>query len=430
MSCGSINPPCSQDSYYSKRTNSQPNYLQFYAGFSTDPNKIYKCDNSKFANNKDNNNYKYACPSGYVLDPNILKNPCAAAVQYNQYFCNANNTQCGYAYYWYLNGGCIPQDPNINSGDMALCCSTGLDCPNAPYCCPKGVCKDTSKCGDFMSNRCQTVGLSDPACSNYISTTSNQDSLKKVVQSFLNYQITNNPQTLQNQPKIQDIITMCQKAPPGTCDNILKNQCQIYSRDDIASDPNLSTLCGCFMRPSNYQLYRNLIVDKSGNLLTQCDPACMNAYALQPAQIDSSGNVLCKYGPCNSPICIIDFRDENVQKAWSSGVDLSQNCVAVGTDPSVCFIGMSKADAEQYLTKDITISQNCDKSFLWDTSSTSPNPPLIPLDTSDPAQSIANYYGIPYKGKTSVLLYIAIGIIATLVLLGVVYAITKFMSKN
>lgn len=366
--------------------------------------------------------FQNACPSGYVIDPEVLKNPCAYAQ--TVYATSKLNPIIGCPLkYYQLSAACIPQDPNINAGDQALCCSSGLDCPNKAKglpCCPKDLCPQNDACGQVMIDSCNRTGYNG-ACKFYIQNSPNEKMRQKVSQSLISNILSKNNVPLDQQPELSTIAEICQGAPPGTCDGIMKAQCKNFTREQIAANPLLIRLCGCFMNSENYQRYKYLLgTNSSGQLLTQCDPLCMNAFADQPG-------TNCQFSPCNSPICIIDFSNKNVQEQWAAGNDISQTCIAVGTDPSKCFIGMSKEQAKIYLSKSVNIQQKCDLCFLWDPSNPSKDP--IKLDCNDPVAGIANIYGLPIpKPSSSIALYIGIGIV--IVILIVILIIEFFVWRK
>ena len=357
--------------------------------------------------------YENACPAGYTIDPDVKKNPCA----YAQNTYSIGPLGCGSVSFYQLVNACIPETPNIEFGDKVLCCSTGLDCPNKSKglpCCPANLCPRTDECGPIMNQYCLENGYTN-FCQFYLNNSPNERTKQIITQNLINNELKKNPNLpLDKQPALDSIIEMCKIAPPGTCDEILKNECKNYSRENLQTNRNIQTLCGCFMNLQNYLKYKSIIGEKDGKLLTQCDPACMNAFSIQPGSN-------CQFDRCNSPICIINFDNKNVQQEWISGVDLSQNCVAVGTDPSKCFIGMSKADAEKYLSREITVNEKCNSCFLWDP--TNPTKDPIQLNCNDVVGSIAKAYGIPVPSNNNYIIYLIIGIIIIFLIIVLIFEI-------
>lgn len=414
MSC---NSPSNQTCYYPQ---TQVNTVENGASFG--PLELVRGCGPKNCNDQPSRiwaqqMFQNVCPEGYVIASGVIKNPCAYA---QNFYTTRRLTplSCPQTYYQLINA-CVPQEPNIDSGDKTLCCTIGLDCPNKLKglpCCPKNLCPQNDACGQVMIDACNRLGYNG-ACKFYIQNSPNEKMRQKVSQSLITNLLDNN-QPLDQQPNLTDIAEICQLAPPGTCDQIMRNKCFNFTREQIAANPLLIRLCGCFMNPQNYQRYKYLLgTNSSGQLLTQCDPLCMNAFADQP------GNN-CQFNPCNSPICIIDFNNKNIQEQWASGNDISQTCVAVGTDPSKCFIGMSKDQAEIYLSKPINIEQKCDLCFLWDP--TNPTKDPIQLDCNDPVGGIASNYGIPIPQKSSkIWIYVIFGIIIIVLLSVLIFEFWK-----
>src|SRR3989344_2009323 len=293
--CNSINQPCAQDNWYTQTVGT----LQNGGAFGPLKGNVTSCSDAPCKLSDANlGNPDSVCPTGYVFDKSALDKSKFCTLVSGAYSVGKPCPGCNPVCFLQLRNACRPQVPNLDGSDLAQCCSgSQLQCPapQYPFCCPPTYCINNNTCGPFMSDWCIKTGFvpgRNSPCEQYLRNSSNADMKMMVTRNWINDQLTKNNTTLQNQPNIKSIAEICRIAPPGTCDSIMQQQCQIYSRDEIEADPSLATLCGCFMRPSNYDKYKNIIT-QNGKLYPQCDPACMNAYAVQPGSN-------CKYQPCNS----------------------------------------------------------------------------------------------------------------------------------
>jgi hypothetical protein len=122
--------------------------------------------------------------------------------------------------------------------------------------------------------------------------------------------------------KIQDVIHYICDQMPGACDTSLTAVCTTVTRSSLADHPQNASFCGCFMAPSEYNIYNQYIPSDA-----KCDPLCARENVIKLGKKAASGS---QGQPdlCNSNICIID--NLSIQLAQSSvggkGVTINQIC--------------------------------------------------------------------------------------------------------
>lgn len=163
----------------------------------------------------------------------------------------------------------------------------------------------------------------------------------------------------------------------GVCDAQLQYFCQSYTRDDLAVDPTLQRMCGCFLTidpdapitnptiigapnmnlteagktPANPSPYYTMSVDQATG--ASCDDLCNSA----SIQSKSFG------GKCTQNVCVID--DVNityVNSSTSSNSYITQNC---GSGSS-CYIQNVTINSVNSDTGGYDISQNCGSCYTFD----------------------------------------------------------------
>lgn len=188
-------------------------------------------------------------------------------------------------------------------------------------------------CENFYNRTLFTTGLfREASC----------DSLKRV-QSDMNhflqaYQSVGGEFTSDNATAFQqEIIRFCSDRgiAPGACDLFLGNgpnttgYCSKFTRDQIASDVILNSMCGCYA-PAQ-------VIDKSSNATlpsAACDSICHLTGVVQRPDPTHAGSV----ESCSSNVCVIDDVNINLVDT-STYTAFQQICGAcTETNPCTCFI--------------------------------------------------------------------------------------------
>ena len=289
--------------------------------------------------------------------------------------------------------GCVGNNPKASSSTQAKCCAGNIS--NIKLC-PKGYCINNDTCGQIISNWCTQNGIGDKQCQDYIKNSKNDSMKIKVVNDILNQLIKKPYGTdLKNNPFKKDIVKLCSSAPkgttpPGACDTFLNKYCKKYTREDLGEDEDLAALCGCHLDPTVYNKYKQMIVP-GGTLQKECDPACFNGIAIR------QGTGACKKDECTQAVCVINFKNKDVQKLIQEGIDIDQNCYGKPDQGNLCVFSLTVDGAKELKEKNIKVSQNCGSCGLWDPNNPNMKQPA-PIDCKNIQKSIGQYYKLPANG--------------------------------
>lgn len=200
----------------------------------------------------------------------------------------------------------------------------------------------SSECRRFVDfnagNQAQYVSTVDGLARRYLITDSNPITYPQ--QGSLIYD-----------PRIETVITTCQDYPGG-CDDVLDQVCSGYTRADLANNPNLAKLCGCFMADAQYDNYAG-----SFGVKKICDPACVLQSAVKPKDVSNQFITL----SCDQTVCVID--DVNISILGKSNVGditFAQACGSCsGGAGCTCNISDISISAVESTVKNINFSQQC-----------------------------------------------------------------------
>ncbi len=270
--------------------------------------------------------------------------------------------------------------PAIKNSTTVKCC---ID--DTPFCgvnkgvCGIGYCPKGANCLNSMQEYCSKLENSfdgkeiDPDCLTYIKKTTPPNAIQvseSILKSF--YPDPNNTK-LSGNIYNKSAIDLCKNAPPGTCDNFLKNICKRFTnRDQLEcfGDKNceeVKKLCGCNLNSSLY--YK----DRTSPLVPeQCDPICNFPGSVKRAV---NGEFL----PCNQNICLIDI---DTKSNWiNSQANLNQKCSGTPKDGKYnCFID-AQLIAGGITIKDLNLSQDCSSCSIVDSNNTNTPPKKVSCET-------------------------------------------------
>lgn len=244
---------------------------------------------------------------------------------------------------------------------------------NATTCSTDGTMARSAACSSFMQNYCSTDELLGDTykekwqgdeitsqCRAFVALNScNLSGYVPVTDAYVRrYLITDAtpityPQqgSLVYQPSIEDVVEVC-KNYVGACDPVLSNVCPGYTREDLANNPNLAKLCGCFMSDAEYDKY-------GGTFGTQkiCDPACVLQSAVKPRDPSTS----CQTLKCSQTVCIIDdITIDILGKSTVGDITFGQACSGCsGGAGCTCSISDISITSVESTLGNINLSQAC-----------------------------------------------------------------------
>lgn len=243
---------------------------------------------------------------------------------------------------------------------------------NATTCSSSGLATDVS-CQTFMANYCQTNEILGPTykqkwqgdevtsqCRRFVSLNAgNQPQYVPTTDGYVRkYLITEaHPITYAQQgslvydPAIEDVVSVCQNYP-GACDAVLGQVCTGYTREDLANNPNLAKLCGCFMSDAEYDKYTGTF-----GIQKICDPACVLESAVKPRDPSNQFQTL----HCAQTVCVIDDVTISILGKSSTGdINFSQACSSCGTGAGcTCNISDISITTVDSTLGNIDFSQQC-----------------------------------------------------------------------
>jgi len=152
-------------------------------------------------------------------------------------------------------------------------------------------------------------------------------------------------------PAIEDVVEVCQDYP-GACDVVLNNVCAGYTRQDLANNPNLAKLCGCFMSDAEYDKYSGTFgVEKI------CDPACVLQSAVKPRNPADQFATL----RCSQTVCVIDdITIAILGKSNVGDINFAQACSSCGTGTGcTCNISDISITSVESTIGNINLDQQC-----------------------------------------------------------------------
>jgi hypothetical protein len=113
------------------------------------------------------------------------------------------------------------------------------------------------------------------------------------------------------------IVNACVQVP-GICDLPAKTMCANCSRKDLASNPDLLSLCGCQASttdPLDVRIY--------GTISPPCDPLCAMAKVSQTVNLTNGVQV-----ECTDAVCVMDNISVSAARSEVGGVSFTQVCPA------------------------------------------------------------------------------------------------------
>jgi hypothetical protein len=306
-------------------------------------------------------------------------------------------------------------------------CTTGAGASN-PACIPvmSTYCSTDDPGGMTYQQKWQGDSTTS-LCREYVSlNTCNQNQYAPVVDAYTRrYLLTDaHPITYPQQgsliydPAIADVISVCQNSPGG-CDNVLTQKCSGFTRDDLKSNPNMATLCGCFMSDQQYNTYQGAF-----GVQKICDPACVLQSAVKPK--DPSNQ--CQALRCQQSICVIDDVTISIlQNSTTGDISFGQACSScTGGAGCVCDISDISLTTVQSVVKDINFSQDCGgvtNCFKRDANGIPQTVPCSALDSTKTSSTPTSVFTNPQ-------VLIAVLILITLIIIIIIVALVASRKRD
>lgn len=211
-------------------------------------------------------------------------------------------------------------------------------------------------------------------------------------------------------PAIETIVDTCQKYPGG-CDTVLKQVCSTYTRADLATNPNLASLCGCFMSDFQYNSYGGAFGVKK-----ICDPACTLQSAVKPLNTSNT----CTTQSCDQAICVIDnVKIELLSNSTAGNINFAQACAScTGGAGCVCNISDISVTSVESKLGNINLSQQCGGNPNCFKSDANGVPQVVPCSTLDPSGGTVV---APSSKLSTTALLIIIAVVVLVVILIIIF---------
>jgi hypothetical protein len=268
--------------------------------------------------------------------------------------------------------------------------------------------------GDEISSDCRRyAALNLGNQSQYVSTT--DGFARRYLITDLNDVTFAQQGSLVYDPTIEDVVDVCQEYP-GSCDNVLNQFCAGFTRSDLAENPNLAKLCGCFMSDEEYDKYTG-----SFGVEPICDPACVIQSTIKPRDpANEFGNL-----NCTQSVCVIDDVTISVLGQTTTGdINFAQACSACSGGGCVCSISDVSITAVESTIGNVNFDQNCGgppTCFQRDATGIPREVPCSVLESAGGSDSTASTSPASIFSNTAVL--ITIGIIVTILILLILVAL-------
>lgn len=222
------------------------------------------------------------------------------------------------------------------------------------------------------------------------------------------------PDGFSNTPSsLQTSFTQFCKDNPNACSLALTQQCSRYSTEELSLNPNIASLCGCYLQPSNYARLLNFF-----GVQRECQPICNTNFpvqytdpqTLQPRQ-------------CTSSLCFINDITLNLINSTTGNINFSQVCSSCGPNANcTCSINNVRITAVEASLRNINLSQECGGVInCFGQNPDNPDGPAIPIncETLEPDDPDSG-------GFTGILLYSILGsIILILLIIYIIFAVRK-----
>jgi hypothetical protein len=245
-----------------------------------------------------------------------------------------------------------------------------------------------------------------------------------VVDAFVRkYLITDNhPITYAQQgsgvydPAIETVINVCQKYPGG-CDAVLGQVCSGYTRADLASNPSLADLCGCFLADAQYNAYTGAF-----GVQKICDPACTLQSAVKPIILASNPPAIQE---CGQAICVIDnVKIELLQNSTAGNISFNQACAScTGGAGCTCDISNISVTSVESTLGNISLSQQCGGNVNCFKPDANGVPQSVPCSTLEPSGGTGSSTS---KLSTSMLfIIIAIIVVVVIIIIVIIFLLSK-----
>lgn len=223
-----------------------------------------------------------------------------------------------------------------------------------------------------------------------------------------NLVLPGNPTWLQMQ---HTLVSLCVDNP-GVCSTAQTTLCTGCDRPEISNNPDLLSLCGCFVPPLDPEIYTRVIP-------VECDPLCNQLITAKLAD-PTTGDV----DVCNDTICVLDNISITATKSSVSGINISQvcpNCTAEVGCTCIVDISVTNMAASLGLDNPVTFTSYCPSEFATCLSinSTQQTSTVVPCDDFFASAPVVYDSSIP---PTIWIIILIVVIIVLLALAALVFA--------
>jgi len=158
---------------------------------------------------------------------------------------------------------------------------------------------------------------------------------------------------LNNWDNFQNTLVNACVDVPGSCNQVQPILCNTCNRNEIANNPDLLTLCGCYAPVLDPEIYTREIP-------VECDPIC-NQLITAKRRNPTTGVVL----QCTDTVCVLDNISITATKSSVSSISINQVCPGCTAEIGcTCIIDASITNMNESLSMNTpTFSQICPPEF-------------------------------------------------------------------
>jgi len=199
---------------------------------------------------------------------------------------------------------------------------------------------------------------------------------------------------------------------PGSCNQVQPILCSTCNRSEIANNPDLLTLCGCYAPPLDPEIYTRTIS-------VECDPLCNQLITAKPRN-STTGEVR----RCTDTVCVIDNVSITATKSSVSSISINQVCPGC-ENGCICIVDASVTNMQNSIGLDnpVTFNQYCPNGTCIQINSIEQTSTVVPCDTY-----FTGAVTPEYDSSIPAIIWIILLIVIILVLLAL--ACLVFADKN
>ena len=155
----------------------------------------------------------------------------------------------------------------------------------------------------------------------------------------------------------------------NNCDEILNQYCSQFTRENLANDKTLQTLCGCHLQTSNCNSVPPC--KTNAGLILHNPPLLENQYPYPGIGIEcdslcATGAIQSKIGKCAETVCIMNDTKINTLNSDCGNITISQICKGAVGSSSICYMSDTGINTINSDCGKEFIHQNCGECFTYD----------------------------------------------------------------